>query len=107
MSNEDWSWRVGVLHGIGECCWQQKTGMIRRITKIIWQTQPIPAMAFVKHLVGGALLCAAEVSRGNSVVFEAMPDPELSARCDDCWSENQGGRILRPVGNMPMPKLSR
>jgi hypothetical protein len=106
MSSEDWSWRVGVLNGVGECCWQQKDGMIRRITKLIWQSQPVPSMLFLKHLVGGALICAQEVSKGSSVVFECIPDPDLIRGVEECWRENRG-TILRPNMPMPTPKLLR
>lgn len=104
MSSDDWSWRVGVLHAVGECCWQQKGGMIRRITRLHWQAHPVPAMAFIKHLVGGAMFCVAEVSKGNSVVFEGMPDPELVAKCEECWNPNRG-TILRPDFKLPNPKM--
>lgn len=93
MTEEGWEWRVGVLHGIGECMWEEKGGKIRKITKFIWNAQ-VQSMTFFKSMVGGGLMCMLEVDKGDSVVFSGIPDDPLINGANHAWEPP--ATILRP-----------
>ena len=96
---EAWKWKIGVLQGIGECCWEESSGRIRKISRLFMDQNG--QIGLIKGLVGGTLIGFETITAPGMVVFSAEA-PELHGKnCDSLWS------AIRPVnGAGPRLKLT-
>lgn len=96
---ETWTWKIGILHGIGECCWQESSGRIRKISRLFMDQNG--QIGLIKGLIGGTLIGFEQIEASGMIVF-SQPAPELHGKnCDSLWS------AIRPVnGAGPRLKLS-
>lgn len=97
----DWKWKIGFLHGHGECMWQELAGKIRRITKPA--VVPGGGMILMKSLA-----CIA--AKDTSPQFDSDVMVIASQECRDDLAEDatrawEGGTIIPANGN-PRFKLT-
>lgn len=86
----EWRWRLGFIHGYGDCAWQEMAGQIRRITKLVPSPQGV---ILVKAL---PCVAAEEVEPqfdGQKMVVDSVdPKEGLAGDLDRCWSPIQLSR---------------
>jgi hypothetical protein len=94
-----WTWKVGILVGIGEAAFQTSGDKVRRITRII--AMPDGGMVLAKSA------CEVLVKEGipeyfSSVILAdfAIKD-EMVKELDRVW---EGGRIIQANGGMRLAK---
>lgn len=101
MKEEDWEWKIGVLHGFGERSFQMKGDKVRRITQIIPSPQ---GLILAKSLIDVA--CKGDgdvVYESAGLVFMAFPLKEdLRPELERAW----GGGVILPVNGSPRLKLT-
>lgn len=101
MDQDEWAWKIGVLHGFGERAFQLRNGKVRRITQIIPNPQ---GLILAKSLIDVACKGDGDVQYEEAgLVFMAYPLKEdLIPELDRAWS---GSKIL-PANGMPRLKLT-
>ncbi len=99
---EQWSWKVGILLGIGEAAWQECNGRIQKLTAVV--VGPGGRIGLIKCV---SPMCMARVSpdfdAAKLVLIGEDPSPDFCEDLDRFWS---GGRIM--LGNnvdIPGPRL--
>lgn len=99
MTEEDWEWKIGVLHGFGERAFQMKGEKVRRITQIVPSPQ---GMILAKSLIDVACKGDGEVVYDAAgLVFMCFPLAEgLRSDLDRAWTPSN---II--LNNGPMPRL--
>ena len=106
MNDDGWIWKVGILNGIGESMWEEKDteqGLkLRKITKFIWDGQR-QTMIFVNCMVGGGLLCMAEIFAGQMILASGIPDESLVSGASMSWKPK--ATILRAEPKMDLRKI--
>lgn len=102
MKEEDWEWKIGVLHGFGERSFQMKGEKVRRITQIVPSPQ---GLILAKSLIDVACKGDGEVVYDAAgLVFMAFPLKEdLRSELDRAWN---GSNIILNNGAMPRLKLT-
>jgi len=82
----DWTWKVGVLHGYGEALWQELAGNIRHITKPIMTPQ---GMALMKPLFEIASTLNGQQFKADDIVVIGVDAREdLAADAERAWSNS-------------------
>lgn len=82
--SDEWSWKVGILNGLGECFWQQCGGVIRRVSRIIMTQNG--QIGLMKNLIGGALMGTEEIDGTSLVCWSAGATDEQQKNCNSLWS---------------------
>ena len=85
MTDErEWKWMVGILHGIGECMWEESGSIIRKISKLIMDQQG--RIGMMKSIIGGALIGCDELDCTGMVVFSVGATAEQANNARSLWS---------------------
>ena len=101
MTDElDWKWKLGVLHGFGECFWQEGGGKIRRISRLF--VGPDGNLGMAKSVLGGMMRGFEEIPIGDLVVMSAGASSEQQVSCNQLWSG-----IIKPANGVPRFKLEK
>lgn len=97
---QDWKWKIGILHSLGERAFQQLGDKVRRITAIIPQQG---GMIFAKSMIGVA---SGDMNIQHDaptlVIASADMQEELCAELDRAWN----GSVILPVNGQPRLKLT-
>lgn len=96
----DWKWRFGLIHGFGECAWQELAGKVRRLTRIV--VNPQVGLGFAK-----ALICALGDDGdpqfdASIVVCSIVPKEEIARALSNAWEPSN---IVLPPPNGSRLKL--
>ncbi len=99
----DWEWRIGVLHGFGECAWQEHDGKVRRVTMLVAAPQGrvglVPALAPRLSELGAAT----EYPADRLVIASSPPLRELVDDLNKAWEGS--GKIIAPPSGMMFRRL--
>lgn len=80
----DWSWKVGVLNGLGECFWQESGGKIRKVSRIFQDGNG--NVGLCKAIIGGVMPGIQEIPAMPIVVFGVGATDEQQKNCNSLWS---------------------
>jgi hypothetical protein len=80
----EWQWTIGILHGLGECMWEQSGSIIRHISRLIMDPQG--RIGMMKSIIGGALIGCDEIDGSGMVVFSVGATAEQAKNAKSLWS---------------------
>ena len=96
----EWEWKIGFLHALGACAWQECGGRMRRITHVL--TGPQGQIGFGKsvlHLLQNNL---EEIPHLDLVVHGVPVDEAPAKDLERLWN----GNLIQPVNGHPRIKLT-
>lgn len=100
MSDDrEWSWKVGILHGLGECFWEQSGGVIRKVSRLFINQQG--QIGISKSIIGGAFIGLQEIDGTALIVFSVGATNEQAANAKALWSN------IIPANGAPRFKLEK
>ena len=90
--SDNWKWRIGFIHGYGECLWQEADGQIRRITKPV--SLPDGQLLLIKSIACLAAKDAEPVWNATRMVVDGRDcRDDLAADAERAW----GGGVIQPA----------
>jgi len=100
VSEDGWTWKIGILNGVGSAAWQELSGKVRRIT----QLQSVDAGLFPTKCAPsiGAADREPQFDVPGLVVVSADPDPQLAATLDRVWG---GLGLVMPKNGKSIPGM--
>lgn len=101
IMSDSWSWKVGILHTMGECFWEESETKIRRICRMA--AGPDGNIIVIKGFVGGILRGAEEIDKAPMIVVSQDASEPQAGNCQALW-----GAIIKPAnGNIPRFRLDK
>ena len=100
MSEADgWTWKIGILNGIGSAAWQELSNKVRRITQLISVENGLMPSKCCPSI--GAKDKEPQFDAFKLVIVDTEPDEKLAEALDRVW----GGIGLVVPRNGKMPNL--
>lgn len=85
MSAEGWKIMAGILHGYGECFWEENaSGVVRRISRLLSTDQG--QIILVKAIIGGLFIGFEEIEGSGIIVFSRSTTEEQQRNFKALWS---------------------
>lgn len=82
--DREWKWMVGILHGLGECFWEESGGKIRKICRLMMDGNG--SIGMVKGIIGGVLAGVQEIAADGVVAFSVGATDDQRKNCMSLWS---------------------
>lgn len=100
MMDNSWKVMVGVLHGFGECVWEENlSGTLRKISKLY--VTPHAQVGMSKAIIGGVFAGLEEIPGEGLVVFSRSTTQDQQQNFKAFWSN-----IAIPQNGGPRLKLT-